>query len=198
VGGSGTSVLQRVTRATLVVSTMVVAGVAPSGAATHRDSALSCGPTSLVVTWRGTTGGLAGHFGDLFWIRNVGAASCVVHGYPTISFYAHGARRSMTNVTAAHTYVMGVAPGRAIPTVRLAAHGGLGSFWVFGGDIESRCVNATELDVSLRPLDGRAAIRVPRGFETWPYCGDAVTVNPIVPGASGSLPPRPLKSEIMS
>jgi hypothetical protein len=104
----------------------------------------------------------------------------------------------MKNVDLLNSDVMGVASGRPLPTVRLSAHGGLGSFWVFGEDVQPPYVNATGLDVSLRSLTGRVAIPVPRGFSSWPYFGTSVSVNPIVPGASGSDPPRPLSSELLT
>jgi hypothetical protein len=154
----------------------------------------------LTVVWRGTTGGLAGTFGELFWIRNEGAFSCVVSGYPTVSFYKDKERLAVK----AEDFIghrgndqMGVAKLRRPPTVRLSAYGGTASFWIFGTDIVTPCTNASQIVVSLRSLSGWAAVPVPRVYSSWPYCGDAVTVNPIVPGVSGSEPSRPLRTEIL-
>jgi uncharacterized protein DUF4232 len=188
-----------VVRIALVVASFALVGVAPSGASTSPTSTLRCGSDALSVVWRGTTGGLAGTFGDLFWIRNEGASSCVVSGYPTISFYKSGGRVDVK----AEDYIghrgndeMGVATLRRPPTVRIAP-GATASFWLFGTDVETPCANASQVVVSIRSMRGWASIPVPRGFSSWPYCGDFVTVNPIVPGVSGSDPARPLHTEIM-
>lgn len=153
----------------------------------------------MIVVWRGTTGGLAGTFGDLFWIRNEGGLSCVVNGFATITFYKDGKQlvsKTQDVVGHAGNDQMGVGNGRP-PSVRLAPHGGVASFWVFGTDVQTPCPNASELVVSVRSLSGRAVIPVPRGFSSWPYCGIGVTVNPMVPGVSGSDPARPLRTEIL-
>jgi hypothetical protein len=182
----------------LVVATGALIGVVPSGASTSPTSTLRCGSDALTVVWRGTTGGLAGTFGDLFWIRNEGASSCIVSGYPTISFYKNGERLEVK----AEDYIghrgndeMGVAALRRPPTVKIAP-GATASFWLFGNDVEASCANASQVVVSIRSMSGWASIPVPRGFSSWSYCGDFVTVNPIVPGVSGSDPARALHTEI--
>ena len=184
----------------IVTLSLSLFGTVRAGAAPAPSSSLRCGPDALTVIWRGTTGGLAGSFGDLFWIRNVGGFSCVISGYPTIAFYKNGQR---VDLKAAH-YLghmgndqMGVTKGRRPPTVRLAPNGGVASFWLFGTDVMTPCPNADEITVSLKSLSGRAVIPTPRGFQWWPYCGHGVAVNPIVPGVSGSDPARPLRTEIM-
>jgi hypothetical protein len=154
----------------------------------------------LTVVWRGTTGGLAGSFGDLFWIRNKGEFSCVISGYPTIAFYNNGTRVDLK----AKDYLghmgndeMGVAKGGTPPTVRLGPDGGVASFWLFGTDVMTPCPNEKQIVMSLKSLSGRAVIPTPRGSQWWSYCGGGFTVNPVVPGVSGSDPARPLRSEIM-
>lgn len=186
------------TRILIVVASFTFIVVTPSSASTSSTSTLRCGSDALTVTWRGTTGGLAGTFGDLFWIRNAGALACVVSGYPTISFYKNGARievRSEDVIGHRGNDEMGVAKLRRPPTVRLAP-GAAASFWLFGTDVETPCANASQVVVSLRSLSGWASIPVPRGFSSWPYCGGFVVVNPLVPGVSGSDPARPLHTEI--
>jgi hypothetical protein len=187
-----------VLRVVLVVVSFALLGATPSGASASSTSTLRCGSDALTVEWRGTTGGLAGTFGDLFWIRNEGASSCVVSGYPTISFYRDGTRvelKSEDSIGHRGNDEMGVATLRRPPTVRIAP-GATASFWLFGTDVETPCANASQVVVSLRSLTGWASIPVPRGFSSWPYCGNFVVVNPIVPGVSGSDPARPLHTEI--
>jgi hypothetical protein len=188
------------TRILIAVTSFAIVVITPSSASasTTSTSTLRCGSDALTVTWRGTTGGLAGTFGDLFWIRNEGALSCVVSGYPTISFYRNGARvevRSEDYIGHHGNDEMGVAKLRRPPTVRLAP-GATASFWLFGTYVEIPCTNASQVVVSLRSLSGSASIPVPRGFSSWSYCGGFVVVNPIVPGVSGSDPTRPLHTEI--
>ena len=183
----------------LVASSLFLTGVTPGGAAVNSKSTLRCGADDLNVIWRGTTGGLAGTFGDLFWIRNQGLSPCVVSGFPTIAFYENGKKLSMqTRDVAGHfgNDMMGVAPGRRLPSIRLLPNE-IASFWIFGNDVMAKCIHASQIMTSAKSLSGRALIPVPRGFSAWIYCGGAVAVNPMVPGMSGSDPPRPLRSEIM-
>jgi Protein of unknown function (DUF4232) len=183
------------TRLALVVASFALLGVAPAGATTSSHSTLRCGNDALSVIWRGTTGGLAGSGGDLFWIRNQGASACVVSGYPSVDFYRNGVRSVMNDedfLGSRGNDIMGVAKLRRPPTVRIAP-GGTASFWIFGNDEETPCTTANQIVVSLRSLDGWAEVAVPRGWSTWPYCGTEITVNPIVPGLSGSDPARSLR-----
>jgi hypothetical protein len=189
---------RRATRVLLVVASSTLIGIAPSAASSSSTSTLRCGADALSVIWRGTTGGLAGTYGDLFWIRNQGSFACVVSGYPTIALYKNGARLVVRDVhVLGHegNDEMGVMKPRRPPTVRLAA-GATASFWLFGNDVMSTCANASDVVVSLRSLTGWASVSVPNGFSSWPFCGDVVTVNPIVPGVSGSDPARALRTEI--
>ena len=186
------------TRILIVSASLAFISVIPSGASTTTTSTLRCGPDALTVVWRGTTGGLAGTYGDLFWIRNDGAFACVVSGFPTISFFRNGARvevKSEDTIGHRGNDEMGVAKLRRPPTVRISP-GATAYFWLFGSDVQTPCANASQVVVSLRSLSGWASIPVPRGFSSWPYCGGVVLVNPIVPGGSGSDPARPLHTEI--
>ena len=184
-----------VTRLALVVASFALLGVTPSGAATTSHSTLRCGSDALVVIWRGTTGGLAGSSGDLFWLRNQGASACVVSGFPRIDFFRDGVHTVMNDKDLIGNHdndVMGVATLRRPPTVRIAP-GGTASFWIFGNDEETPCSTANQIVVSLRSLSGWAEVPVPRGWSTWPYCGNQIIVYPIVPGLSGSDPVRSLR-----
>ena len=183
----------------VVASSLTLLSSSSFGASFTSQSGLRCGPDRLSVVWRGTTGGLAGTFGDLFWIRNNGASPCVISGFPSVAVYLKGTRLPMkTKDLEGHNGndLMGVAPGRRVPSIRLVP-GGVASFWVFGNDVTSKCINGDEMTVSLKSLTGIASIPVPRGFQSWIYCGGGAEVNPMVPGGSGSDPSRPLRSEIM-
>lgn len=182
----------------VLASSLLFIGSSPSGAFSTSQSSLRCGSDQLSVVWRGTTGGLAGTFGDLFWIRNNGASPCVISGFPSVAFYVKGKRLPMmTDDRVGHhgNDLMGVAPGRRIPSIRLLS-GAVASFWVFGNDVMPTCINADEMTVSVKSLTGIASIPVPSGFQAWSYCGGGFELNPLVPGVSGSDPSRPLRSEI--
>ncbi len=173
--------------------------IASPAMAARTSSALACGRTTVRVTWRGTTGGLAGHFGELYWLRNTGAVACTVTGYPTVSFAAP-IPRAKTRVLDVQGYedvnMFGAPPRRPLPTVRLAPRG-VASFWLFGEDVTGPCLSSTEMLVAVPRLTGRAVVRAPTVYTMWPYCGNAVAAFPIVPGGSGSDPPRPLREEIL-
>lgn len=166
-----------------------VAATAPS---------LSCGANHLSVQWRGTTGGLAGHGGDLFWIRNDGATVCRLSGYAVVGYQTRSGRVALTSTDSLGDAGarIGVYRGR-LPVVELAARGGLASFWVFGEDVQPPCPNLASMVVTIPEVRGRAHLAPPKIYSSWPFCGPSVTVYPIVPGESGSLPPVPLRDEIM-
>lgn len=183
----------------VVASSLTLIGSSPSGASSMSQSSLKCGSDQLSVVWRGTTGGLAGSFGDLFWIRNNGAFPCVISGYPIVAVYLKDKRlptKTWDFKGRNGNDQMGVAPGRRTPSIRLLS-GRVASFWIFGSDVMSKCINADKLTVSVTSLTGMASIPVPKGFQAWTYCGGGFEVNPLVPGVSGSYPSRPLRSEIM-
>jgi uncharacterized protein DUF4232 len=175
--------------------------VGPGAARAAGPGVVGCGAASLAVTYRGTTGGLAGSFGDLLWVTNVGHAACTLRGYAMVSFEAHG--RAVTLASQDRrghrgNDAFGVAPGRRVPWVRLAGDGGRASFWLFGSDILTPCRDLTTLVVSLPGTSGRASLPAPSGFTQWWFCGDLLWVNPIVGGDSGSLPPQSLSHLLMS
>jgi uncharacterized protein DUF4232 len=184
-----------ITRLALVVASFSLVGVAPSGAATTSHSTLRCGSDALSVIWRGTTGGLAGSSGDLFWLRNQGASACVVSGFPAVDFFRDGVHTVMNDrdlIGNRESDDMGVVKLRRPPTVRIAP-GGTASFWIFGNDTVTPCSTANQIVVSMRSLSGWAEVPVPPGWSTWPYCGTEIFVYPIVPGLSGSDPGRSLR-----
>src|SRR5579863_1678830 len=159
------SYVRAVSAALVVTSSLSLFDTVTAGATNAPTSSLRCGPDALSVIWRGTTGGLAGSFGDLFWIRNAGAFPCVISGYPTIAFYKNGRRVDLTGTD----YLghmgndeMGIAKGGRPPTVRLEPNG-VASFWLFGTDVMTPCPNPSQLVVSLKSLSGRAVIPTPSG-----------------------------------
>jgi hypothetical protein len=184
----------------LVVDTFVLMGGTTSIAASTAATTLISGTDALNVIWRGTTGDLAGSFGELFSLRKERTAACVISGYPAVTFYEHGRHLAMKvdAVPNLENETMGVTVGRRPQMVRLSASGGIASFWVFGNDNMSRCINASQMVITVRSLTGRAAVPAPSVYSLWPCCGDAVAVAPFVAGVSGSDPRCPLRSEILS
>lgn len=159
-------------------------------------SSIVCGSDHVSVTWRGSTGGLAGHSGDLFWIRNTGRARCALRGYPIVRFDVHGHPATLTSSDVASPLgrPTGLRHGPA-PVVRLAA-GKVASFWVVGSDVVTPCRDLTSMVVVVRPLSGRAVIDSPPAYASWPFCGSGVAVSPILPGTSGSVPGVSLRTVI--
>jgi hypothetical protein len=183
-------------RASILGSLAVLtgAGVLPSAAiaeivpAAPATSSIVCGPDHLSVTWRGSTGGLAGHSGDLFWILNTGTTRCVLRGYPIVRFDVHGRVAPLGSVDVASPLGRPTGwRGGPPPVVGLSA-GAVASFWVVGSDVVSPCRALTSMVVVVRPLTGRAVIVSPPSYASWPFCGSGVTVSPILPGVSGSVP----------
>ena len=179
-----------------LVVTLTSGAVAETVPAAPANSSIVCGPDHLSVTWRGSTGGLAGHSGDLFWIRNTGRVICELRGYPIVRFTVHGHLAPLTssNVTSPLGRPTGLRRGPP-PVVRLAA-GKVASFWVVGSDVVTPCRDLTSMVVVLRGLKGRAVIGSPSAYTFWPFCGSGVTVSPILPGTSGSVPPLSIHSVI--
>jgi Protein of unknown function (DUF4232) len=158
-------------------------------------ASLSCQESRLAVTWRGTTGGLAGHGGDLFWVRNEGSAVCRLSGYPVVSFEtsAHVSPfRNLDEKGRGYYGPVGISAHRTLSVVQLAPHGGLASFWVFSEDVMPPCPVLPTVVVEFRGVAGYQSVPAPKTFSAWPVCGTEVYVLPITPGASGSIPPIPL------
>ena len=170
-----------------------VAETVPAAPAT---SSIVCGADHLSVSWRGSTGGLAGHSGDLFWIRNTGPVICDLRGYPIVRFTVRGRVAPLTSsdVTSPLGRPTGLQRGPLL-VVRLAA-GKVASFWVVGEDVMGPCRDLTSMVVVVHSLKGRAVIGSPSVYGSWPFCGSGVTVSPILPGVSGSVPPLSIHSVI--
>lgn len=185
---------------TLSLGSLVLTSLFPSFAAGELGAAsaapLSCSSSSLVVTWYGTTGGLAGHGGDLFWVRNVGSRVCRLVGYPLVSYETRDRVSPLRDVdTKGRGFYgpVGIGPRQPLPLVELAPHGGLASFWVFGEDVQPPCPALPYVVVEFRGVVGYQSILSPPGYAAWPFCGTQVEVMPVTPGALGSLPPMSIK-----
>ena len=185
-----------------ILAALTLAVAIPSSAhgetvpAASATSSLLCGANHLSVTWRGSTGGLAGHSGDLFWIRNAGRSRCALRGYPIVRFVMHGRLAALTSsgVPSPLGRPTGLRKGPS-PVVRLAP-GAVASFWVVGSDVVTPCWNLSSMVVLVRPLRGRAVIVAPSVYSSWPFCGSGITVSPILPGMSGSVPAVALRDVI--
>ena len=191
----------RLLAALTCLAAVAVPVVGAGSASSAAPGVVECGASSLAVAYRGTTGGLAGSFGDLLWVTNVGHAACTLRGYATVSFVSHGRAviiASQDRRGHLGNDEFGVAPGRRVPWVRLGPDGGRASFWLFGSDVQTPCHDLTTLVVSLPGTRGRADLPAPSGFSQWWFCGDVLWVNPIVGGVSGSLPPQRLSRLLMS
>lgn len=171
-------------------TSLAFAETVPAAVAT---SSITCGSDHLSVSWRGTTGGLAGHSGDLFWIHNTGEKSCVLRGYPIVRFDVRGHRAPLTSTNVASPLGRPTGwRGGPPPTVHLAP-GRVASFWVVGSDVVTPCRALSSMVVVVRPLRGRAIIDAPSAYGSWPFCGSGVTVSPILAGLSGSVPEVPVR-----
>jgi hypothetical protein len=183
--------------------------IAPSADA-EIVSVLPCAPSAVQITEYNTLAG-AGHVNDLFWIRNVSAATCSLRGYVRASYLGKygtpppsGPARPLAvgqsdtrGGAASGSYVGGLGEGLSISTVALKPQQ-LGSFWIDGLDesvtlengTPTRCITSTKLLIRLpgsaTPID--VSLRRGSGFY---WCG-GTEVHPIVGGRSGSDPPRAL------
>jgi hypothetical protein len=149
----------------------------------------------------------AGHVNDLFWIKDVGHASCTVRGYVRATFigvYGEGTPyKDPQNLTVREThlygrggnYFGGISNGRPIPTVTLRPGEGVASFWLDGtdetvGNPPGRCIISHEM---LAWLPGSSAAIVVHALRDngFFWCGGFAAL-PILSGKSGTEPPRPL------
>jgi hypothetical protein len=170
----------------------------PSTASAAPASPTTCSATELRVTYDNILVGL-GHANVLFWITNLSNATCTLSGFPSIGFRTsqRGTLRVATHDAYGNmgNFVGGIAAGRVLPTVTLAARGGTASFWTdgidlvgAGGTTPSSCF--TTRVMTFRAPGSSSDITVhSRHFYDW--CGE-LYVMPILPGKSGSLPAKPL------
>jgi hypothetical protein len=155
----------------------------------------SCSASAIHVTFSGFLGG-AGSINNLFWVTNAGGQTCVLHGYPVVTFLGpHAVQLSLkvTN-TANRDYndMGGLKRGEALPTVSLSAHGGVASFMIYGTDIQhgsppTTCIETRKMLVTLPNVEQRYTVLAQIGSAFY-WCG-GIAVHPLVPGRTGADPP---------
>jgi hypothetical protein len=201
------ALVRRASPVVAALTCLLGASLAGTSAASASSTAVStCAAASVKVTDYNTVVG-AGNVNDLFWIKNVSGQECSLRGYPRVTFFGvYGDKFSAKN---ARTLVVGeertlgrdgndlggVKLGVAIPKVVLPPHGGRASFWIYGTDEPhnnppTRCITSYEMSAWL-PGDSAPIVVAPMRGNGFFWCG-AISVHPIVPGDSGSLPPMPL------
>ncbi|HVA53095.1 MAG TPA: hypothetical protein VNF05_06220 [Acidimicrobiales bacterium] len=168
----------------------------------------TCAPGETRITDYNTSVSL-GSVNELFWIHSDANHACSLHGYVRVSFIgtygltSKGKKPKLLSVGQADTRgasgndLGGVQRDVAIPTVTLKAKGHA-SFWIYGTDESHVAANgqSTRCTVSFKmlawlPRATSSIVVSPMRANGFFWCG-GVFVHPIVPGVSGSLPPRPL------
>jgi hypothetical protein len=154
-----------------------------------------CSSSDLRITPHGFLAG-TGSVNNLFWIRNVGGSSCSLRGYPGVTFL--GSRAAQLEVKQTNTAnrnfndVGGLRRGVTLPTVVLAANGGIASFMIYGTDEQhgnppTKCIETRKMLVSIPNVVGRFTILMRVGSAFY-WCG-GIAMHPIVPGRTGADPP---------
>jgi len=174
--------------------------------ATSSHSAPRCGPSAVRITDFNTLVG-AGNVNDLFWIRNVSQEACSLRGYVRVAYigaYGMGPTEKdphRLQVSEGHSYgrdgndIGGLKRGLRVPTVTLQPSGGIASFWIYGTDEPhspppTRCIVSHKMLVWL-PGASSSIVVQPLRADGFYWCG-GFTVHPVLPGESGSDPPKPL------
>ncbi len=197
-------------RASTIVIVVAFCGVgfssAVHGSLVASAAVRECAARYVRITDYNTLVG-AGNVNDLFWIKNVSSQACSLRGYVRaeyIGVYGIGTpyrNPHRLSVPELRSYgrdgndIGGLEKGLPIPSVTLAADGGLASFWLAGTDEPhdsppSRCIDAHKMLVWL-PGSSTAIAVPPLRANGFYWCG-AFAAHPILPGASGSDPPKPL------
>ena len=191
---------------TIVVAFLGVGPMVTSHAFATASTVPTCSATSVRVVDYNTVVG-AGNVIDLFWIENVSSERCSLRGYVRTAYIGDYGLKPTSK--AGHLLVVaeadslgrngndlgGVKRGVKLPTVTLLPRTGRASFWIYGTDIQhgsppSRCIISFKMLVWL-PGSARAVSVRPMRSNGFFWCG-AISVHPIVPGASGSDPSVPL------
>jgi hypothetical protein len=158
----------------------------------------SCSASAVHVAFSGFLGG-AGSENDLFWVTNVADRSCALRGYPDVTFLGPHAVQLSVKVTNAanrdYNDLGGLKRGEALPTVALAAHGGVASFMIYGTDEQhgsppTTCIETRKMLVTLPNMRQQDTVLARVGSAFY-WCG-GITVHPLVPGRTGADPPIPL------
>jgi hypothetical protein len=172
-------------------------------------TAPSCTPTTIRITDYNTVVG-TGSVNDLFWVHNVSSQACALRGYMRVSYVGtyglttKGKKRQLLAVQQTDSFgangndLGGIKRGVAMPTVTLKPKGDA-SFWIYGTDEshqlpngqQSRCTISYKMMAWLPGATSSIQVS-PLRANGFFWCG-GIYVHPIVPGVSGSLPPRSLK-----
>lgn len=155
-----------------------------------------CLGSSLFPMVEGETGG-AGSFAVLVILKNIGKSTCALTGYPALTL-GTGTRPVAltynTSPSSTNGFGTGLTTGKAVPSYNLPV-GQLASFWIEGSDEPAGSAAACHNSQSLQVSVGRAPVRASLHFDpnTHPlaWCG-SLTVLPMLPGNSGTLPAQPL------
>lgn len=186
----------------LVAWCSVSIGSSPATAA----AAASCTTVSVRITDYNTVVG-AGSVNDLFWIKNVSRQACTLRGYVRVAYvgvYGIGTPykdHHRLTVREVRSYgrngndIGGLKKGLQIPRVTVQPDGGLASFWLAGtdepvGNPPGRCIVSYKMLVWLPGSSTSIAVQ-PLRANGFYWCG-GFAAHPILPGKSGSDPPRPL------
>ncbi len=167
---------------------------------TDRTAALApapCTAAQLRGGLIGTTGG-AGTFVELFAVENVSSHSCAVTGYPTLTFFSASGVRVAQQVKYLRSVYGKIGFNRkgALPSVTLAAHRGVASFWITEGDIPSgeppmACHHYET--IAVQPPGATRSLAIALQPDRGIYACTVVAVLPMMPGISGSLPRQNLR-----
>lgn len=193
--------------ALFTILALFVVGSLPVLSSSSATSAVppACAASSVRITDYNTLVG-GGSVNDLFWIRNVSSRDCSLRGYVRVAYvgvYGIGTPYRdphRLNVSERHSYgrdgndIGGLMRGLPIPTVSLKANG-LASFWLYGtdepvGKPPVRCIDSRTMLVWLPGSPASIAVEPLRASGFY-WCG-GFAAHPILPGKSGSDPPKPL------
>lgn len=178
----------------------------PTSAATR--PVLSCTSVFIRITDYNTVVG-AGNVNDLFRVHNVSNQTCKVSGYVRVSYVGSyglttkGKKPKLLAVAQGDTLgangndLGGIKRGVAIPTVTLKPKG-LASFWIYGTDDphgvtngqSTRCITSYKMLVRLPGATPSINVS-PMKSNGFFWCG-GISMHPMVPGESDSIPARPL------
>jgi hypothetical protein len=178
--------------AVLCVGTLVI-NIGQDSGASHVVTTCSAG--ELHLQYNGVRAG-TGNVNLIFLIKNVGADTCTLRGFPRVSYVGHhDIRLSVPQTNAADNDgndLGGLRPGVAIPTTRLAGGRGVASFSIYGrditnGSVSKECINTRKMVAELPGVQGAITLLLNPVQGNFVWCG-GITMHPIVSGTTGADP----------
>jgi hypothetical protein len=165
-----------------------------------RDADLppTCSSRQLRLIDVGSPGDLAGHWQNLFNFANVSKSSCSLSGFPRMALYTVSGK--FTNLRVGHFRSAPLYPGIGVtgklrlPRVVLDPESGRASFWLTGVDVSvnnESCHSARKVQASPAGSNAMQSVSI-TGKNVLAWCGNRVSETPLVPGLTGSVPPRRL------